>query len=100
MEELGNNKIYLRFRAKHITSSGPEVYNVNIPPAWVFPWESYWDSRKRLKGDKQVILGKIFPALNCSSRVAEKIDKKMSQPWVFVTMYCNLPLCELLKYNY
>ena len=31
MEELGNNKIYLRFRAKHIISSGPEVYNVNIP---------------------------------------------------------------------
>jgi len=53
MEELSEEDGVLTFRAKHTNGSGfIEGYRVETGKAWVFPWESYWDSRKRLKGDK------------------------------------------------
>ena len=53
MEILSEKDEILTFQAKHTNGSGfVEGYRVETGKAWVLPWETYWDSRKRLKGDK------------------------------------------------
>lgn len=43
----------LVFSAQHTNGQGfTERYKVETGKAWVFPWETYWDSRRRMKGDK------------------------------------------------
>ncbi len=38
------------FRAKHTNGKGfTEGYKVETGRAWVFPWETYWESRARMK---------------------------------------------------
>jgi len=42
----------LVFRAEHTDGKGfTERYKVETGRAWVFPWETYWESRARLKED-------------------------------------------------
>ena len=54
MEELSDEGGVLTFRAKHTNGKGfTESYRVETGKAWVYPWETYWDSRKRMKEDKQ-----------------------------------------------
>lgn len=39
----------LVFRAQHGNREGfTERYNVEAGKAWVFPWETYWESRERM----------------------------------------------------
>lgn len=43
----------LFFRAEHGNKQGfTERYNVETSRAWVFPWETYWESRKRMSDSK------------------------------------------------
>jgi hypothetical protein len=43
----------LLFRAQHTNGQGfTERYKVETGKAWVFPWETYWESRARMKDDK------------------------------------------------
>lgn len=43
----------ITFNAKHTNGQGfTESYNVEAGKAWVFPWETYWESRARMK-DKE-----------------------------------------------
>jgi len=55
MEELpvdDEREGVLVFRAEHTNGQGfTERYKVETGRAWVLPWESYWDSRKRMKDD-------------------------------------------------
>jgi hypothetical protein len=40
----------LLFRAQHSNGQGfTERYKVETGRAWVLPWETYWDSRARMK---------------------------------------------------
>lgn len=40
----------LLFRAQHSNGQGfTERYKVETGKAWVLPWETYWDSRARMK---------------------------------------------------
>lgn len=40
------------FRAKHTNGRGfTEGYNLEAGKAWVFPWETYWESRARMKDE-------------------------------------------------
>ncbi|MGJ8655299.1 MAG: hypothetical protein ACSHX6_02525 [Akkermansiaceae bacterium] len=42
----------LVFRAQHTNGQGfTERYKVEAGKAWVLPWETYWDSRARMKDD-------------------------------------------------
>lgn len=45
---------FLTFRAKHTNGQGfTERYRVETGKAWVLPWETYWESRDRMKdGEK------------------------------------------------
>ncbi len=50
MEELSVEDGVLTFRAKHTNGQGfVENYRVETGEAWVLPWETYWESRKRMK---------------------------------------------------
>jgi len=41
------------FRAKHGNRQGfTERYKVETGRAWVLPWETYWESRERMKEEK------------------------------------------------
>lgn len=52
-EGAQSNEGVLVFCAKHGDGQGfTESYNVETGKAWVLPWETYWDSRKRMKDDK------------------------------------------------
>jgi hypothetical protein len=43
----------LVFRAQHSNGQGfTERYKVETGKAWVYPWETYWESRARMKDDK------------------------------------------------
>jgi len=43
----------LFFRAQHSNGQGfTERYKVETGRAWVFPWETYWESRDRMKDGK------------------------------------------------
>ncbi len=49
----GGKEGVLVFRAEHTNGQGfTERYRVETGKAWVFPWESYWDSRKRMKDER------------------------------------------------
>ncbi len=49
----GPKEEILLFRAQHSNGKGfTERYKLEAGKAWVLPWESYWDSRARMKDDK------------------------------------------------
>ena len=49
--EIKGESLY--FRTQHTNGQGfKEFYNTETSKAWVFPWETYWESRARLKDDK------------------------------------------------
>ncbi len=42
------------FRAQHTDGKGfTERYKVETGKAWVLPWETYWESRARMKDDEK-----------------------------------------------
>ncbi len=54
MTELPEEGGLLTFRAEHTNGKGfTERYKVEAGKGWVFPWETYWESRDRMKDDKE-----------------------------------------------
>ena len=52
-EANAENDELIIFRAEHSNGQGfTERYKVETGKAWVFPWETYWESRARMKDDQ------------------------------------------------
>jgi TorA maturation chaperone TorD len=48
----GKDQELLIYRVKHSNGKDfSEFYNMETHKAWVFPWETYWESRARMSND-------------------------------------------------